>query len=812
MANLPIAEFLRQRLKEYDPTFDVRKGTGFEKLFFQPMQFIVQPLRDEANDIRTGQSMRRILQTDEPDNFSEEAVDDLVSNVFVDRVPGSISSGVVRVYYDSPVSREYSAESAVFSGNNGKFYVNPTPYSISKAQMSAQIESGQYYFDIPVVSTEFGEETEIEPGGVVSLANDPDVIAVTNKAKISGGLSREKNTELLTRAKNSIAVRDLVTGKGFNAILYENFPGLIREIRPIGMGDKEMMRDILFNAHIGGKVDGYFAAPKVLRGSTDFISLLIDTTRQAKSTTNVQLIGTTYSPLGNPGIDRSGGLEPIVRQIKPKTLASFTSPVDLTNPIDLTGAERIKMTIDGNTREFRVAGISVSATNRNEIVALINKAFGYDYAIPFGSTFKIISKNPGVDSEVIITDPDTGGSAFTALFGTTAPYESYGEGPIEFLEGIHYEINDEDGELRRIVGSTVLSSSTGNNINGNVLTQTGGIFGPVAVNDILTIISSNDSSNIKDYRIINVNPGDITVDSPFVTDANVTYTIRRTGIKDKEVVFVEYYFNPLSIDIGNLVKLDPDGKTRGVRPGRENYTIKDLAFLRVASIEVIDPLTKEGTGQFLEGKGGFGQGGFGQGAFGVGSSADYRLIVNEPHDRFSAFEDSYIVLNSGFAGLSLKVSYDYVPEVVSLHNFVRSEYERVLDADILMKHFIPAYVEGTIQYSVDITDSSIPDNETLQTMLREFISAMPSGEPLHFSDIKQFIARKTDPFDKYKSFVRNFTLKAYIHNTDGSMTVISGTELLTMPTSEPFPKNTKRVQSARITHWVAKEELVLERI
>ena len=188
------------------------------------------------------------------------------------------------------------------------------------------------------------------------------------------------------------------------------------------------------------------------------------------------------------------------------------------------------------------------------------------------------------------------------------------------------------------------------------------------------------------------------------------------------------------------------------------------------------------------------------------------MVVNSPHERFSAFEDAFIVFNSGLAGLSVRISYDYSPEVVTLHDFVRSERERVLDGDILMKHFLPAYVTGTIKYAVDTTDSSIPSNDELQELVREFVSNVGSGQKLHFSDITQFIARMTDPFDRYGSYVKNFELKAIIHNTDGSNTIISGTEDMTLPTLNPFPKETNRPQSARIMHWFAGDDLILERI
>ena len=820
MANLPIADFLNARLTEYDPDFELRKGTGFEKLFFQPLQFIVQPLRDEADEMQTAQSFRQILLTDDPDAFDEESVDSLASNLFVDRREGNLSSGVARAYFNDPLSREFAANAAIFVGNNGLNYSNPEPFSITEGQMSAQIDQGLYYFDIPVTSEETGEETELDEGGLVELLNDPDVQSVTNPNPIVGGLARETNTELIDRAKNSIAVRDLVTGKGFNAILFETFPGSLKELQPVGFGDQEMMRDIVFNTHIGGKVDGHFCAPRILEGFTNFVGVLIDSTRQAPATSNVQLNGTAYSSLGNAGIDRTGGLDPVVQEVKASFAATYTSPVDMSAPLALVADSRIKMTIDGETKEFRVAGVTPAATTRNEIVALINAAFGIEVAFPTAVSLRVNSPTKGKASEIVITDPDIGTTALLDVFGLATPgtHLFEGDGPITFLEGTHYEIDDVDGRIRRVLGSTIVpdpgpsNPTTGETSLTNIFNDaTAGIFSAVTENDILTIVTGADAG---DYRILEVlDDNNLVIDAvPTAAASGLEYTIRRTGIKDGEVVFVSYYFNPLSIDIGNQVKLDPEGKTRGFRPGREALTITDLAMLRITSIEIIDPITLEGTGEFLDGGGGYGAGGYGQGPYGIGSTADYYLVVNEPHERFSAFEDSYLVLGSGFAGLSFRVSYDYVPEVTDLHNFVRSESERVLDGDILMRHMFPAFVTGNIEYGVDETDTSIPDNETLQELVREFISSVKVSQPLQFSDIKQFITRNTDPFDRYGSFVRNFTLTARMPNTDGSVTVFSGDEQLILPTLDPFPKDTDRPQSARISHWFARKDLTLTRI
>ena len=186
-------------------------------------------------------------------------------------------------------------------------------------------------------------------------------------------------------------------------------------------------------------------------------------------------------------------------------------------------------------------------------------------------------------------------------------------------------------------------------------------------------------------------------------------------------------------------------------------------------------------------------------------------MVNKPHERFSVFEDSYIILNTQYAGYSVAVEYEAVPDMESIHDFCRSYNERTLGSDILVKHFLPAYVSGTIEYKVDPSNIGAPSNGELQEMIKDFITGFSVGKTIQYSDIIQYIVRKTDPSDQYGGYVKPFTLKATIHNTDGSLTVISGNGELQIPTLDPFPKDTTRPLSPQIVHWIG-DEITLIRL
>lgn len=887
MAKLPVADFLAARLKEYDPGFDVRKGTGFAQLFINPMQFMLQPVADDAAFLRTAQSFLRILQQDDPDAFDEESVDALAANLFVTRAPGGQSSGVARVYYIDPVDREWPTNGIDIEGSNGLRYTNTAPYRVSQADMTPNIENEMYYYDIPITSVDSGVGTALDALGLVGVNNDPDVITVSNSAAVSGGADRETNTALISRVQRSIAIRDLVTGKGFSATMFDNFVGFLTELVTVGFGDPEMMRDVLYNTHVGGKVDGYFKTASISKGYQNFVGLLPDTTRQAYSSTNIQLTNLDYMEAGGGNFDTTYN-KPIVQQVKPETIARYKSPIDLaTVPINLATNDRIRLSVAGLVKEFSLAGSIPASTTRSEILNAINKNYGYMVAYAIGTSIELRTMTRGKSAELVISNPLAGSSAITNVFGLVAPtlpqtgYTFYGDGPLVFTELQHYLYNTTYGSIARVVGD-VQVALTATGVGTRVAAQTTftdltpNIFNTVEVNDILTVNPNNVNLRYQmDYRVIGkIDSNNIVLDGvlwfrgpwnaetnyPVLADgtgyagesykvsraasrdlgsgvisfvagdyvtyngsiwvknktplaSGISYVVRRTGIKNQETVYVQYWYNPVSIDVGAAVQnTDPvTGKvTRGIRPGREDMTIRDTAFLRINKIEVVDPLTFEVTGEILRLGGGYGQGGYGEGPYGSGGGSDYRLVVNSAMERFSVYEDSYIVIDPAYIGMSVRVDYDYVPECGTLHNFVISDYERVLDGDILMKHLLPAYVSGEIRYVVDSTDSTIPDNATLTSMVIKYISDTFAGEPLDLSKIKQFIARTTDPYARYGTSIHPFTLVAMIHNTDGSTTVISSNDRLVVPTPDPFPKWTTHPLSPRITHWIG-DNIVLTR-
>lgn len=890
---LPIINFLSKRIKEQDSEFEHRPGTAFSELFLEPIAYITQPLRDEANQIYTNQSIKRILELENPNAYPETSVDEIVGNLYVYRRTGSKASGIVRIYFNSPTDLNYLQGELFFYNISELEYYNSNPISVTAVEMANNRDKDFFYADINIESSSEGEDYEAAAGGIVTTSHK-DAVKVYNQFEVSGGIDRETNKELIERTQKSIGVRDMNTGKGFNAIMFETFLNKLVELQPIGFGDPEMMRDIRYNYHIGGRIDGWVKTPVIKEATYNAAGLTIDYTRQLPTTRNVPLIETDWATLGVQNIDNSVNDMEAYNTEYLESIATFVGGVNLDGGIDLNVNRFISLQLDSEDPiNIKISGAIPESTRAGEIANRINIATersvasvvvnpvvisrrrsGYvpsssmttlydptpgifdnlfsgdliqvtlgpnrgtyivdnivssneisiESGLPFlsdelnlnyivlriGSYVKIQSQTKGKDSRVSLDNPTIGTSALLDAFGlgySPYPYVYKGLGRYLYTESIHYEADLLRGKVRRVIGPTIVPDTSTGEVDNSLYLQdsTTDVFLNVEVGDLVTIITANDPDYVRDYRVIKkINNNVIQLDGFFnFIQSDIRYRVSRTGIKSEEYVMIKFDFNPLSIDVGGQIQLDEYGRELGVRDGREDRTITDLALLWITEISIIDPISLEDTGEVLDGTGGYGQGGYGKGPYGVGSRAQYSLIVNKPELRFSALEDSVISIDSAYLGQSFRVTYKYCPEVEEFHAFANSEDERVLDADVLMKHFIPAVVDLDITYTVDPTNPLTATEDTIRQVLSKWIDEQPVGKDIDASDIVQVLTSQIDQTGSTKAKVNiPIDMRATVYNTDGTRIILKDQDTLEIP-SDDIPSYTARPLSKRTAHWVA---------
>lgn len=316
---LPIRDFVIQRLLEFDPNFDVGSGVPTTGIMIDPLAIILQPVVDELTAVQASKSILTILESSNPNAFPEDIVDGLASNVFIERNPGRIGSTVERVRFFQPQDFAALKGVLIWRGPGGQRYTNSEAITITRAEMALNQDGSLYYVDVPIVALEEGAGFNAAAGSITTMEAEPVGVAnVTNLFKIDQGRDRETNTELIARIKVAVTVRALVTGRGIIVTLTENFTTIV-EIEPIGFGQPEMMRDIVYNVHIGGNVDVYIKTAAFTESSKDVFGIEVDTTRQRAATAVLSLVeqDVLYS-LGHSSIDRTNDA-PVVRPLDSTT-------------------------------------------------------------------------------------------------------------------------------------------------------------------------------------------------------------------------------------------------------------------------------------------------------------------------------------------------------------------------------------------------------------------------------------------------------------------------------------------------------------
>lgn len=685
---LPVTDFIVQRLLEYDSSFDVGAGVPTTGLLIEPLSVILQPIVDEISLIQSSQSVLTILESSSPDLFPEDIVDGLASNVFIERNPGSIGSDVIRLRYFSPSAFSVQKAVLVFLGPDGERYTNSEAVSISVAEMSLNQDGSLYYVDIPIVALEEGSSFNVSAGSITTMESEPVGVAnLTNLYGVSDGADRETNTELIDRIKVAVTVRALVTGRGIVVSLTENFT-TIEEIEPIGFGDPEMMRDIVYNVHIGGNVDVYVKTASLTESSTDVFGLAPDTSRQRSgSTALVALVeGATYS-LEHVPIDR---------------------------------------------------------TNRNPVVT-------------------------SVDNLSV------------------------------FREDVDYTLSDELGLFSRISGSSILHEEAVNGVisyvgpggQAKILSSTG-TFANARRGMVITV--SSPSSVAGSYTIKNyIDPDTVEIYGSF---PGSSFPLAGVNFQLDELVVISYEYNPVSIDIIEEARSST----------RSAFTITDVPVMDVTSIEVLDPISGEPTGEELDATGGFGAGGFGAGGFGVGSRPDYTLVVAEPTLRHSQREDSYIEFRAANLGLAVRVNYQYADAIEALQAYVDDRNNQTEAASLLIRHFIPVFVDApsAIAYTIPASTSATAiSSDEMAQLVKDFIDGISEGEPLELSDIVDLM------YNNGATFVDLSDLQAMrgsINHHDGTVEYAVPTEAGSMEIpDEDIPDPTDKPLSPRIARFIARD-------
>ena len=250
---MSIEEFISARLAQEYPDVNFSEGSGVRDLLVKPSQILMDPIAREVQLMKQQQSIAA------PELLADSEADALIANVFVTRNLGSLASGVVRLYFNAPISINISIGNVCFT-SSGLRFIPTTLQSISAEAMVFNQSGSLSYFDINVSAEQDGLNYNIDKGAIVGITNLNVAVRVTNLARFENGLDRESTIDLVSRAQSSITERSLVVPRGVSARLHDQF-NTLQHLQVVGFSDVDMLRDTISGGDLGRSIlsgnDGY---------------------------------------------------------------------------------------------------------------------------------------------------------------------------------------------------------------------------------------------------------------------------------------------------------------------------------------------------------------------------------------------------------------------------------------------------------------------------------------------------------------------------------------------------------------------------
>jgi hypothetical protein len=282
------ADLLATLLREAYPSLNFNKGSMLYELVVSKASAMhvyegtpLSQLRDNWNMIAVKAS---------PNDVDPTLVDQILSNLNVERSPGVAASGEVEVIVSTNAPLTVTAGTNFLAGTVRFQNVVDVVVVASEADATnstdkvfARRTNGTYSFRVPVVANEAGSDGNIGQGTAIAMSPPPTFfVSATVAADFGGGSDVETNAEVIARIPSRLSGRLLSSPSNAAALLLNNFQSATAA-SIVGAADPEMTRDqvSLLGVSVGGKADLYLRAQNAVG-----VSVITVTAERTNSDTN----------------------------------------------------------------------------------------------------------------------------------------------------------------------------------------------------------------------------------------------------------------------------------------------------------------------------------------------------------------------------------------------------------------------------------------------------------------------------------------------------------------------------------------------
>lgn len=239
-------------------------------------------------------------------------------------------------------------------------------------------------------------------------------------------------------------------------------------------------------------------------------------------------------------------------------------------------------------------------------------------------------------------------------------------------------------------------------------------------------------------------PRDFVIKEVFSTELRISTNTPFSVATDETASFITYFiYRPLFLADAQILP-SIGTKTTGVS-SRQIKTDNRLILPGGAHYEILDVMvTDPDTGDpFINPADGFVH-------FPVRSNetpnavisaqfAEYQIVSNNPGAAQSQFSFEELILESDYNGKNVRVKYETLVSLDTIHNYLIDRFERVLAGSVLGKGYNPVYLSVKAFYRKKPTATGTVDEESLRVALVAHINTFDPNDVIDVSDISTFI-------------------------------------------------------------------------
>lgn len=223
----------------------------------------------------------------------------------------------------------------------------------------------------------------------------------------------------------------------------------------------------------------------------------------------------------------------------------------------------------------------------------------------------------------------------------------------------------------------------------------------------------------REYVIVGVTPSAVEVQSrmafPRATDEDtlesVTYTIGTLA--------------PAYDNIIPSVPTFPIGETSRTVASPGRVVLQGRPHYKITSVEAVDPLTSEA---YILDR-----------VNGAPVGLQYQVLTQVPGAAQSAMAVTEVYVPTNFDGYSLRVSYETLAGYADIQAYVTDQFERVTNANPLVKGFHPVYVSMSLEFKLRSGATSTVDPSDVSQVVADYVNSFTPLEVIELSGILQTI-------------------------------------------------------------------------